>query len=74
MLFFFGACCKLGRHLYITTAPSRSIPASYCHLSATLQTISITVVKLQDNPAVFLIFIALLIFSFDSSSYVQYTP
>ena len=69
MLFFHGACCKLGRHLYTTTAPSCCIPASYCHLSATLQTISITVVNLQDNRAVFRIFIALLRFSFDSPSY-----
>jgi len=47
MLFFFGACCKRGRHLYTTTAPSCCIPAPYCHLSATLQTISVTVVNLQ---------------------------
>ena len=40
--------CKRGRHLYITTAPSCCILASYCHLSATLQTISIIVVNLQD--------------------------
>ena len=69
-LFFFGACCKRGCHLYSTTAPSCCIPASYCHLSATLQTISITVVNLQDNRAVFRIFIALLRFSFDSPSYI----
>ena len=48
-----------GRHLYPTTAPSCCIPASYCHLSVTLQTISIAVVNLQDNRAVFRIFIAL---------------
>ena len=48
-LFFFGACCKRGRHLYTTTAPSCFIPASYCHLSATLQTTSIIVVNLQEN-------------------------
>jgi len=42
---------------------------SLCHLSATLQTISITVVNLQDDRAVFRIFIALLRFSFDSPSY-----
>ena len=47
---------------------------SYCHLSATLQTISITVVNLQDNRAVFRIFIALLRFSFDSPSYYIITP
>jgi hypothetical protein len=47
MLFFFGACCKQGRHLYTTTAPSCCIPALYCHLLATLQTMSITVVNLQ---------------------------
>jgi len=35
MLFFFDACCKRGRHLYTTTAPSCCIPASYCHLSTT---------------------------------------
>jgi len=68
-LFFFGACCKRGRHLYTTTAPSCCIPASYCHLSATLQTMSIIVVNLQDNREVFRIFIALLRFSFDSTSY-----
>jgi len=41
---------------------------SYCHLSATLQTMSITVANLQDNRAVFRNFIALLRFSFDSPS------
>ena len=69
-LFFFGACCKRGRHFYITTAPSCCIPASYCRLSTILQTMSITVVNLQDNRAVFRIFIALLRFSFDSPSYI----
>jgi len=69
-LFFFGECCKRGRHLYTTTAPSCCIPASYCHLSATLQTMSIVVVNLQDNRAVFRIFIALLIFSYDSPTYL----
>ena len=69
-LFFCGACCKWGRHLYTTTAPSCCIPASYCHLSVTLQTMSIIVVNLQDNRAVFGIFIALLRFSFDSPSYI----
>ena len=59
-----------GRHLYTTTAPSCCIPASYCHLSATLQTISITVVNLQDNRAVIRIFIALSRFSFGSFSYL----
>ena len=63
-----GACCKRDRHLYTTTALSCCIPASYQHLSATLHTISITVVTLQDNRAVFRIFIALLRFSFDSPS------
>jgi len=71
-LFFFGACCKQDRHLYTTTAPSCCIPASYCHLSATRQTMSIIVVILQDNRAVFRIFIALLMFSFDSPSYYKY--
>ena len=70
-LFFFGACCKLRRHLYTTTAPSCCIPASYCHLSATFQTTSIIVVNLQDNRAVFRIFIAFLRFSFDSPSYTN---
>jgi len=65
-LFFFGACCNRGRHLYTTTAPSCCIPASYCHLSATLQTMSIVVVTLPDNRAFF--FIALLKFSFDPPS------
>jgi len=50
-LFFFGACCKRGHHLYTTTAPSCCVPASYCHLSATLQIMSIIVVSLQDNRA-----------------------
>ena len=45
-----------------TTAPSCCVPTSYCHLSATLQTISITVLNLQDNRAVFLIFITRLTF------------
>jgi hypothetical protein len=49
MLFFFGACCKRGGHLYPTTAPSRCIPASYCHLSAILQTISIIPANLQEH-------------------------
>ena len=71
-LFFFGACCKFGRHFYTTTAPSCYIPASYCHLLATLQTMSIIVVNLQDNEAVFRIFIALLRFSFDAPSYLLY--
>ena len=70
MLFFVGACCKRDLHLYITTAPSCCIPASYYHMLATLQTMSITVVSLQDNRAVFRIFIALLRFSFDSPSYI----
>jgi len=54
------------RHFYTTTAPSCCIPASYSHLSATFQTTSIIVVDLQDNRAVFRIFIALLKFLFDS--------
>ena len=67
-LFFFGLCCKRGRHLYTTTVPSCCIPASYYHLSATLQTISINVDHLQDNRAVFRIFTTFLSFSFDSPS------
>jgi len=70
-LFFFGACCQRGRHLYTTTVPSCCIPASYCHLSATLQTMSIIVVNLQENRAVFRIFIALLKFSIDCLSHVS---
>ena len=41
----------------------------YCHLSATLQTMNIIVVNLQNNLAVVLIFIAILRFPFDSPSY-----
>jgi hypothetical protein len=70
---FFGACCKRGGHLYINTAPSCCIPASYCHLSATLQTMSNSVANLQENRAVFRIFIALLKFLFESPSYIQFT-
>jgi hypothetical protein len=69
--FFFGACCKRGGHLNTSTAPSCCIPASSCHLSATLQTMSIIVVNLQDNRNVFRIFIVLLRFSFDSPSYIS---
>jgi hypothetical protein len=68
-LFFFGACCKRGGRLYPTTALSRCIPASYCHLSAILQTISIIAANLQDNRDVFRIFVALLMFSFDCTLY-----
>jgi hypothetical protein len=73
-LFFFGVCCKRGGCLYPTTAPSCCIPASYCHLSAILQTTSIIPANLQDNWAVFRIFIALLRFSFDSTLYVTHEP
>src|SRR5215510_4411036 len=66
-----GACCKRSRHLYTTTAQLCCIPASYCHLSVTRQTMSIIVVNLQDNRAVFRIFIALLRFSFDSPLYIH---
>ena len=69
-LFLFGACYKWGRHLYTIAAPSCCVPPLYCHLSATLQTMSITVTNLQDNRAVFRIFITLLRFSFDSPSYI----
>jgi len=62
---------QAGRHLYTTTAPSYCIPASYYHLSVTLQPMSNIVVNLQDNRAVFLIFIALLRFSFESPSYFR---
>ena len=58
---FFGALCKWGRHIYTTSVPSCRIPASPCHLSATLQIMSIVV---------FRIFIAFLRFSFDSPSCV----
>jgi len=46
-----------GRHVYTTTAPSCCIPTSYCHLSATVQTMSIIFVSLEDDRAVFRIFI-----------------
>jgi len=46
---------------------------SYCHLSATFQTMSIIVVNLKDNRAVVRIFIALLRFSCDSPSYIVHT-
>jgi hypothetical protein len=69
MLFFFSVCCKRGGHLYTTTAPSCCIPASYCHLSATLQTTSNTVANLHKNRAVCRIFIALLRFSFESRTW-----
>ena len=55
--------------LHNTAASFCCIPASYYHMSTTLQTMSITIVNLQDNRAVFRIFIALLKFSFDSPSY-----
>ena len=42
---------------------------SYCHLSATLQTISITAETHKDNRAVIRIFIALLRFSVDFPLY-----
>jgi hypothetical protein len=41
------------------------------HLSATLQTISITVANIQDNRVVFQIFITFLRFSFDPPSYYE---
>ena len=44
---------------------------SYRHLSATVQTTSITVVNLQNNGTVVRIFIALLMFSVDFSSYLR---
>ena len=46
---------------------------SYCHLSATLQTMSIIIVNLEDNRAVFLIFISLLRFPVDSPSCLPIT-
>jgi hypothetical protein len=48
-LFLFGACCKWGRHLYTIAAPSCCVPLSYCHLSATLQTMSTTVARGQSS-------------------------
>jgi hypothetical protein len=71
-LFFFGACWKWRGHLNTSTAPSCCVLASYCHLSTTLQTMSIVVVNLQDNRPVFRIFIALLKFSFDCPSYIPF--
>jgi len=59
---------QAGLPSYTTTALSCCIPASCYHQSATLQTMSIIVVNLQDNRAVFRIFISLLRFSFDSPS------
>ena len=47
---------------------SFSYVVSYCQLSAILQTRSVIVVNLQDNRAVFRIFMALLRFSFESPS------
>ena len=44
-----------------------------CHLSATLQIIIITVANLQDNRAVFRIFIALLSFPFQSHLHKLFT-
>ena len=70
MLSIFGACCKLGRHPYITTAPSCCFLTKYCHLTTTLQSMSITDVNLQDKRAVFRICNTVSKFSFDSSSYV----
>jgi hypothetical protein len=72
-LFLFGSRCKWSRYLYTTTAPSCCVPPSHCHLLATLQTMSITVAKTQDNRVVFRIFIRLLRFSFDSASYLSIT-
>ena len=43
----------------------------HCHLSATLQTISINVANLRDNRGVVRIFIALLRFSFDCPSHTS---
>ena len=62
-LFLFGAYYKRGSPFYTTTAPSCCIRASYCHLSATLQNTSIIVVNLEDNRAVFQVFITLLSFN-----------
>ena len=61
---------QAGPPIYTTTAPSCCIPASYYHMSATLQTMRITFVNFQDNRVVFRIFIALLRFSFDPPSYL----
>jgi hypothetical protein len=58
-LFFFGVCSKRGGRLYTATTPSCCIPAPYCHLSSTLQTMSNTVTNLQENRVGFRIFIAL---------------
>jgi len=70
-LFLFGACCKWGRHLYTIVAPSCCVTPSDCHLSATLQTMNITVTNLQDILAVLRIFITRLKFSFDSHTYIS---
>ena len=55
-----------GAAIYTIAAPSCCFPPSYCHLSATLQTNS------HDNRAGFRIFITLLRFPFDSSSYILF--
>ena len=72
MLFSFGVCCKMGRHFYTTITPWCCIPASYCHLSATLKTINIIVFNLQDSRAVFWNFYRNLKFSFVSPPYTMY--
>ena len=69
-LFVFGACCKQGRQLYTTTAPSACIPAPYFHLS--VHSSNHIVVNLQENRVMFRSFIVLLRFSFDSPSYNKF--
>jgi hypothetical protein len=50
---------KVGPPFYTAAAPLCCIPPLYCHLSATLQTMSNTVANLQENWAVFRFFVAL---------------
>jgi hypothetical protein len=67
-LFLFAVCCKRDCHFYTTTAPSFCIPASYCHLSATLQTVWLLSTYRQSSCVSD--FYDTLKFSFDSPSYL----
>jgi len=64
---------KVGPPFYTAAAPLYCVPASYCHLSATLQTISNSVANFQENRAVFRFFVALLKFLFEPPTYVIQT-
>jgi hypothetical protein len=56
---------KVGPPFYTAAALLCCVPPSYCHLSATLQTMSNTIANLQENRAVFWFFVALLRFSLE---------